>query len=92
MYRAAQAKRTRGRRRSPAGGSVPRLRGLMLASVGRSGAPGLGLAWDLAQERAHGMGDLRGRSERRFGAGKGLLDGEGGSAATKLTEAQCTGT
>ena len=60
--------------------------------MGRSGAPGLGLAWDLAQGLVHGTGDLRGRSERRCGAGKGLLDGEGGSAATELAGAWCTGT
>jgi len=39
-----------------------------------------------------GAGDPHVASERRCGAGKGLLDGEGGSAATELAGAWCLGT
>ena len=47
-------------------------------------APGLDNLCGLALGAAHSTGDLRGCSERRCGAGKGPLDGEGKSAATEL--------
>ena len=39
-----------------------------------------------------GAGDPHVASERRCGARKVLLDGEGGSAATELAGARCLGT
>ena len=53
-----------------------------LAGVGRSGVPGLVLAWDLAQELELGMGDLLGHSERRDGAGRRIFADEGGKGSS----------
>ena len=64
------------RRQSPRGGD--------LTGEGQNGAPVHGLAWDLAQMLENGMRDALEHSERRCGTGRGVLTGEGGSAATDL--------
>jgi len=59
-------------------------RGGDLTGEGQKGAPVHGLAWDLAQMLENGMRDALEHSERRCGTGRGVLTGEGGSAATDL--------
>ena len=59
-------------------------RGGDLTGEGQKGAPVHGLAWDLAQTLENGMRDALEHSERRCGTGRGVLTGEGGSAATDL--------
>ena len=63
-----------------------------LAGDGPSGVPVAGLDRGLALEHARGTRKLLGHSTGRCGAGRGILDDEGGSAATKLAGAGCLGT
>ena len=70
-----------GRRRVLAG---TEFRGGDLTEEGQKGTPVHGLAWDLAQMLENGMRDALEHSERRCGTGRGVLTGEGGSAATDL--------
>ena len=67
-------------------------RGGGLAGDGQSGVPVAGLDRGLALEHARGTRKPLGHSTGRCGAGRGILDGEGGSAATKLAGARCLGT
>ena len=67
-------------------------RGGGLAGDGPSGVPVAGLDRGLALEHARGKRKPLGHSTGRCGAGRGILDGEGGSAATKLAGARCLGT
>ena len=67
-------------------------RGGGLAGDGPSGVPVAGLDRGLALEHARGKRKPLGHSTGRCGAGRGILDGEGGSAATKLARGRCLGT
>ena len=60
------------------------LRGGEFAGASQNGAPVHGLPRDLAQMLENGMRDALEHSERRCGTGRGVLTGEGGSAATDL--------
>ena len=60
--------------------------------VAKLGLPGVKKDEIWVGKHLLGAGDPHVASERRCGAGKGLLDGEGGPAATKLAEARCLGT
>ena len=71
-----------------AGGRSPR-RGI--AGVEQSGTLGAYSGRCLAVEHRRGMCSPLAGSDRQCGAGNGLLDGEGGSAATELAGARCLG-
>ena len=75
-----------GRRRVLAG---TEFRGGDLTGESQKGAPVHGLAWDLAQTLENGMRDALEHSERRCGTGRGVLTGEGGSAAVKFAGGWC---
>ena len=64
------------------------LRGGAAPEVANLGLPGVKKDEIWVGKHLLGMGDPHVASERRCGAGKGLLDGEGGSAATDLTGAR----
>ena len=66
-------------------------RGGGVAGVSESGAPGLILGRCSAVEHRRGMSSPQVGSDGWCGAGNGSLDGEGGSAATKLAGARCRG-
>ena len=59
--------------------------------MSESGAPGLILGRCSAVEHRRGMSSPLAGSDGRCGAGNGFLDGEGGSAATKLAGVRCLG-
>ena len=61
------------------------------AGVERSSAPEAYLGRCLAVEHRRGMCSPLEGSDGRCGAGNGLLNGEGGSAATELAGARCLG-
>ena len=68
------------------------LRGGAAPEVANLGLPGVKKDEIWVGKHLLGAGDPHVASERRCGAGKGLLDGEGGSAATELAGARCLGT
>ena len=75
----------RGRRHWLAGDTFPR-RGF--AGVEQSGATGAYSGRGLAVEHHHVMSNPLAGSDRRYGAGNRLLDGEGGSGTTDLAGAR----
>ena len=68
------------------------LRGGAAPEVANLGLPGIKKDEIWVGKHLLGAGDPHVASERRCGAGKGLLNGEGGSAAIELAGARCLGT
>ena len=81
----------RGRRRQR-GVTGVELRGGAAPEMAILGLPGVKKDEIWVGKHLLGAGDPHIALERRCGAGKGLLDGEGGSAATELAGARCLGT